>query len=249
MSRYKRKTDRKLIFTEENLAEARRKISEGVSQRRVASGMGIGESTLRKRLKSGNIPTSLGRYKTTFSKEQEQELAQQVKDLDERFYGLTKKGLQIAAYKFATLNNIPNSFNKDKRMAGETWIVGFCRRHNITLRQPEKCSMGRVMGFNKAQEYVLMTLLQLDDVDFAPSLVTEISLPQSNEDMELENNFAGHVTPPPCSSKDVNTTVFNTPPPCSSKNVDIENLDIENLDIVCEDGILIPSTVTPNKSL
>ncbi|KAJ8944406.1 hypothetical protein NQ318_023179 [Aromia moschata] len=234
MSRYKRKTDRKLIFTEENLAEARRKISESVSQRRVASEMGIGESTLRKRLKSGNIPTSLGRYKTTFSKEQEQELAQQVKDLDERFYGLTKKGLQIAAYKFATLNNIPNSFNKDKRMAGETWIVGFCRRHNITLRQPEKYSMG-ICPYDP---------LQFDDVDFAPSLVTEITLPQSNEDMELENNFAGHVTPPPCSSKDVNTTVFNTPPPCSSKNVDIENLDI-----VCGDGILIPSTVTPNKSL
>lgn len=151
MSRYKRKSNRKLIFTEENLSEAKRKISEGTSKRRVALEMGIAESTLRKRLKSGSVPTSLGRYKTIFSKEQEEELAQQVRDLDKMFYGLTKKGLQIAAYKFSVLNNIPNTFNKDKQMAGETWVAGFCQRHNITLRQPEKCSMGRVMGFNKIQ--------------------------------------------------------------------------------------------------
>ncbi|KAB0803148.1 hypothetical protein PPYR_00118 [Photinus pyralis] len=132
-------------------AEAKRKISEGTSKRRVALEMGIAESTLRKRLKSGTVPTSLGRYKTIFSKEEEQELAQQVRDLDKMFYGLTKKGLQIATYKFAVLNNVPNTFNKVKQMAGETWIVGFCQRHNITLRQPEKCSMGRVMGFNKTQ--------------------------------------------------------------------------------------------------
>lgn len=151
MSRYKRTSDRKLIFTEGNLAEAKRKISEGMSQRRVALEMGIAESTLRKRLKSGTVPTSLGRYKTTFSIEQEQELAQQVRNLDKMFYGLTKKGLQIAAYKFSVLNNIPNAFNEVKQMAGDTWIAGFCRRQNITLRQPEKCSMGRVMGFNKTQ--------------------------------------------------------------------------------------------------
>ncbi|XP_031328883.1 uncharacterized protein LOC116159925 [Photinus pyralis] len=459
--------------------------------------MGIAESTLRKRLKSGTVPTSLGRYKTIFSKEEEQELAQQVRDLDKMFYGLTKKGLQIATYKFAVLNNVPNTFNKVKQMAGETWIVGFCQRHNITLRQPEKCSMGRVMGFNKTQvqrffdnlkelyekrKYIperifnmdetglstvpnklpkvlttkgkklvskvssgergqlitavccvsasgiyvppalifprkrlkdelylnappgtlklisdsgfintdlfykwikhfktatnptkespvllvldnhsshrdlqvihyckenhidLLSLpphashrlqpldvgffgplktaytnecdnwmvsnpgkvitqmqvaglfnaaysrvanllkaqnsfksagiypynpLQFDDIDFAPSLVTEIPLPQrQDEEAELEINFPGHVTPPPCNSKDNDNPVFNTPPPCCSRDVvptsedmpppcssrDVLSTskdmltDITDLDIVCEDGTLIPSTFTVTES-
>lgn len=36
-------------------------------------------------------------------------------------------------------------------MTGDSWVAGFCKRHNITLRQPEKCSIGRVMGFNPVQ--------------------------------------------------------------------------------------------------
>ena len=152
MSRYKRKTNRKLVFTEENLAEAKRKIAAGASKRSVAAALGIGESTLRKRLKcGGNVPLSLGRFKKVFSEEMEIELARQVRELDQRFYGITKKDLQIAAYKFAEANTAEHSFNRDKKMAGESWITGFCKRRNITLRQPEKCSMGRIMGFNKSQ--------------------------------------------------------------------------------------------------
>lgn len=41
MSRYKRKSDRKRIFAEENLSEAKFKISEGTSIKRVAFEMGI----------------------------------------------------------------------------------------------------------------------------------------------------------------------------------------------------------------
>lgn len=55
MGKYKRKTERKLIFTEENLREARRRIESGESQRQVALSMGTKESTLRKRLKSVRI--------------------------------------------------------------------------------------------------------------------------------------------------------------------------------------------------
>lgn len=91
MSRYQRKSQRKLVFTEENLAEAKRKIQGGMSQHRVAADMNINESTLRKRLKDGKVPTSLGRLKTTFPKAMENELANQIKDLDNRFYGITKK--------------------------------------------------------------------------------------------------------------------------------------------------------------
>ena len=49
--KYKRKSGRKLVFTAANMAEARERISQGESQRSVASGMGVAESTLRSRLK------------------------------------------------------------------------------------------------------------------------------------------------------------------------------------------------------
>jgi hypothetical protein len=45
----------------------------------------------------------------------ELELARQLRDLDDRLYGLTKKNLQIAAYKFAEANNIQHCFNRDKK--------------------------------------------------------------------------------------------------------------------------------------
>lgn len=151
MSRYKRKSDRKLFFTEEKLHQIKRKIESGMSKRSVAKEMGINEATLRKRLKSNNIPRSLGRFNCDIPAHMENQLAQQVRDLDDRFYGITKKTLQIAAFKFAEGNNIQHRFNRDKKIAGESWVNGFCQRHKITLRQPEKCSMGRIMGFNKIQ--------------------------------------------------------------------------------------------------
>lgn len=52
MGKYTRKTDRKLIFTKENLRIALQRIANGESKRRVAESMGTKESTLRKRLKA-----------------------------------------------------------------------------------------------------------------------------------------------------------------------------------------------------
>jgi hypothetical protein len=54
-STYSRKSDRKLIFTQETLDEARRRIENGESQRKVnlkvAASLGTKKSTLRNRLK------------------------------------------------------------------------------------------------------------------------------------------------------------------------------------------------------
>ena len=49
--KYKRKSERKLVFTATNMAEAKERISQGESRRSVASSMGVAESTLRSRLK------------------------------------------------------------------------------------------------------------------------------------------------------------------------------------------------------
>lgn len=46
-------------------------MEEGKSKRKAAEIVGIDESTLRKRLKLNYTATSMGRYKPTFTREQE----------------------------------------------------------------------------------------------------------------------------------------------------------------------------------
>ncbi|KAF2891330.1 hypothetical protein ILUMI_14843 [Ignelater luminosus] len=70
------------------MKEIRTKLENGFSKRGIAIDMGIAESTLRKRLKCGTIPPSLGRFTTVFSPEKKQ-LALYVKEMDKRFYGVT----------------------------------------------------------------------------------------------------------------------------------------------------------------
>jgi hypothetical protein len=71
--------------------------------------------------------------------------------MDELFFGLTKVDLGKLAYDFAKENNLENRFNEEKKSASRMWIESFCKRHNLTLRTPEKCSIARAMGFNRVQ--------------------------------------------------------------------------------------------------
>lgn len=82
----------------------------------------------------GTIPTSLGRFKPVFSEEQEDELAEHVRDLDKRFYGLRMKDVMSLAYQYATLNRIPHRFNDDRKMAGRHWIRDFAKRQHLSMR-------------------------------------------------------------------------------------------------------------------
>lgn len=151
MGGYKRKSDRKLVFTEEILQEIKERIQKGESKRSIAQIFGVNEATLRKRLKAGTIPTSLGRFKPVFSNEMEQELADYCVELQQMFYGLTLKALCILAYDYAEKNGLQHRFNQEARMAGRDWAIAFCKRRNLSLRQPEKTSLARASGFNKIQ--------------------------------------------------------------------------------------------------
>lgn len=151
MSPYKRKSARKLVFTQEMIRDIRNDIQNGKSKRQIARELNIPEATLRKRLKIGTVPESLGRYKCVFPQEMEKQLADYVKEMDRRFYGITHKDLQVFAFEYAEVNGLQHCFNREKKLAGEKWVGNFCRRQNITLRQPEKTSMGRLMGFNRPQ--------------------------------------------------------------------------------------------------
>lgn len=94
---------------------------------------------------------SLGRFKRALTDEMEQELAQHCRDLDSRFYGLTRKHVMKVAFDFAEINGVCNRFNNERRIAGKDWLKGFCKRNKLSVRTPEQCSMARAIGFNRVQ--------------------------------------------------------------------------------------------------
>jgi hypothetical protein len=151
MGRYKRKTERRNFFTNEILRQIKDKINSGQSKRSVAREFNIHEATLRKRLKEDSIPTSLGRFKPVFSQELEERLVEHVKKLDSLFYGVTLRDLRRAAFDYAEGNKLTHRFDKTAKLAGKDWTNQFRKKHNLSLRQPEKTSIARAMGFNRVQ--------------------------------------------------------------------------------------------------
>lgn len=99
----------------------------------------------------GNVPASLGRFTTVFTPEMEEELANLCRDFDARFYGITRKRLMQVVYQFAEINGLSSRFNTEKKMAGKDFVKGFCRRHKLSFKTPEQCSLGRAIGFNEIQ--------------------------------------------------------------------------------------------------
>jgi hypothetical protein len=151
MSTYKRKSNRRLVFTAEVLKDARERIERGQSQRSVAHSLNVPESTLRKRLKSGTIPRSLGRFSNIFTPELDNSLAEYCRHLDRCFYGLTKKEIGRIAYELANKSGLDHRFNKNKKEASKKWVENFAKRHNLNLRQPEKTTFGHTSGYNEVQ--------------------------------------------------------------------------------------------------
>jgi hypothetical protein len=99
----------------------------------------------------GTVPTSLGCFKATFSDEEEKELAEYCKDLDAKFYGLTIRMLKELAFECDERKDIAHRFNRVKKTAGKVWVISFCKRQNLSVTVPEKCSLGRTTGFNEVK--------------------------------------------------------------------------------------------------
>jgi len=48
------------------------------------------------------------------------------------------------------VNHINHSFNREEKVAGNDWLIGFCKRHSeISLRSQEATSAARAQAFNK----------------------------------------------------------------------------------------------------
>lgn len=132
------------------LVDAINAVKNGLAKRQAAREFGIPESTIRLRMKTDNMDSvALGR-KPTFSKQQEEELADYVLSVANLFYGLTPVELRRIAYEFAEANKIPHIFNKTEKMAGKDWLALFLIRNSrISLRKPENTSINRINAFNE----------------------------------------------------------------------------------------------------
>lgn len=87
---------------------------------------------------------------TIFTAEQEITLKKYITHCALLFYGLTAKECRRLAYQCGKLNNLKMPLSWEaKEMAGKDWLIAFRRRHNITLKKPEACSLARATAFNR----------------------------------------------------------------------------------------------------
>ena len=135
----------------EVMGNVNQRLHAGEIKRLFAEDLGVTELTLRKRLKTGAVPNSLGRFKTTFTNEEEKELDHYCRDLDARFCGLTIRTLTELAFEYADRNGTDHRFKKENKNAGKDCVISFCGRQNLSITLPEKCSLGRTIGFNGFQ--------------------------------------------------------------------------------------------------
>ncbi|KAJ8934073.1 hypothetical protein NQ318_016032 [Aromia moschata] len=99
--KYKRKSDRATSWSEADMIRAVDAVNSGMSIRRASAQFEIKFSTLQRHVKSNRTDKTLGRYKPVFSMVEEAEFVEYIKELNSRFYGLTRRDLCELAYQYA----------------------------------------------------------------------------------------------------------------------------------------------------
>lgn len=154
----KKKKSTKGLFTEAAMKNAVKDvISNHMSLREAAERNDVKFQTLaryvNKQKKSPNESIHMKpKYDTRriFTDEQESSLVNYVLQCSKMCYGKSTKDVRILAYELAIANNVnvPKSW-KDNKKAGVDWLNAFIKRHsNISIRQPEGCSLSRATSFN-----------------------------------------------------------------------------------------------------
>lgn len=176
---YKRKSTQH-SWSEESMAAAISDVRNNIlGLKKASERYNVPMTSLQRRVKSTKDALeasvkSLGRFKTTFTQEQEKELADFILDMESRLFGLGTKELRQLAFQFADKNGIQNNFNATKGLAGRDWVIGFLKRQkNISLRLPEFTSAARASAFNKHNVSSFFGLLGelLDKYHFQPSRI------------------------------------------------------------------------------
>lgn len=159
----KRKTD-KGTFSEDSMKQAVEAVLKGdingrkVSLREAALQYHVKYQTLfryvKKSRENPNVPIRMTpnyQCRLVFSQEQETSLKAYMITCSKMCYGKSTKDFRELAYEMAKINKIktPDSW-EDKKRAGIDWMQGFLKRHpQISIRQPEGCSISRATSFNR----------------------------------------------------------------------------------------------------
>jgi hypothetical protein len=154
----KRKTEKGLSNENDMKAAVQLVIEQKQSIRKAAERLGLKFQTVFEYVKrQTQNPTSEIRMspnyacRKIFTQEQENTLVDYILNCSKMCYGQTIKNIKQIAYEMATLNNIPVPKNwKQKKEAGHEWFLGFMSRNpNLSIRQPEACSLTRITSFNR----------------------------------------------------------------------------------------------------
>ncbi|KAB0803085.1 hypothetical protein PPYR_00055 [Photinus pyralis] len=132
-------------------------LEENYSLRRAAEAYDISFITLRRYvLKKRSNPDADIKMSPNYSvrqiltEEQEVRLAEYINTCSKMAYGLSTKECRRLAWEMADVNklSVPISWTANKQ-AGVEWLRQFMkRRKNLSIRQPEACSLSRLTSFN-----------------------------------------------------------------------------------------------------
>uniref|UniRef100_A0A2A4J4D1 Ig-like domain-containing protein n=1 Tax=Heliothis virescens TaxID=7102 RepID=A0A2A4J4D1_HELVI len=160
----------KASWSQDQLRRGFNLVADGKPIREAARSCGVPFSTLQERIKNKNSnKPQLGRN-TVFTREQENEMATQVKFLGKIFYGCTSLQIRKMAYEYAVKNNIKHNFNDTFELAGKDWLKGFIKRNHLSIRKAQGMSLNRATAFNKNEVGMFFKLLTelMDKYKFLP---------------------------------------------------------------------------------
>jgi len=148
---YKRKQHR-CSYGAEKLRDALAAIQGGKPVKAVSREFQVPAKTLRRhrdsKVRNPGEPL-LGRYEHALPASVETAIANHVRDMSHRMYGLTTNDVRKLAYDVAVDCKVKHPFNDDKKAAGEDWLRSFLKRQNLSIRLPQATSISRMVGFNK----------------------------------------------------------------------------------------------------
>lgn len=159
MPRKRTRTTTKASWTVDSLENAISILRRGgISVYKISQQTGIPYSTLKKRYNLAKADDSsyknspkLGR-RTVFNVAQEEILANHLRTMSNKFYGLTREQFRKVCYSVAQQLGIEQRFNQINQTAGKDWLAGFLQRHpDLSIRKPEAISINRILGFNKSE--------------------------------------------------------------------------------------------------
>ena len=163
---------RRGLWTEKTMKLAVKAVLvDGLSNVKASRRHNVPLETLRRKVliarAGGGVEKKLGR-RTVLTVDEENELCDILTEMESRLYGLTPIDVRRIVFQYCSRNNIRNTFNVSKQLAGRYWFSGFIARHdNLAVRQAEAVSIQRAQGFNKPKVErfyaVLKTILFNDD--------------------------------------------------------------------------------------